>query len=611
MSTRTPTLALSFLLAVSLIAPSAFFIAPQRVEAQGVGVPIIGIGPNEFTTSIKSTVSAIQNTLNTISTYTNTAANYAKYINDYYLQPLAFIMSGQLMKALTASVLQFVIGKANGTGIPQFVTDVRQSLQSISNFQAQAYFRQVSLTNSPFATSIAQSLGIDYNQKTTLAGFWAANMNTLGRGIPTYNNSYLAGNWSAGGIGAWFQLTTQSQNNPYLLYQNTQAQLQTQIGRGVGGSTGARLAELQQNQGFLSWCGALPSDEKAQNAVATDFAACRANGISEADCTQASGGASAEVQGINPGDACTDKDGNPGTVRTPGSVIKATLDKVLGSQQERLIGIGNISTQVNSILGNIGTVLNTINLARNILGGDSGGISSGGLLGAGSSSGALTRFGSGSYGVTESQIQQGIDSSEVTAARNVSTTSAVAAIPSYSGDPNNPTNTSGTAGSDMPARIQKFETAWSSIALSANMASSTLQSMMAVCRSYWNGNSTYETAAWNALSSKVAPILTQAAGIKAITDAAKAQYDLVRSMSSSSSTYDAEVQKLNNMSPTGSDVATAEYNATAYGAATANPTGSYSVSGGSIVDQMNLIRNNATAIQTSACTTPPDYGGGA
>lgn len=580
MRSYTFSASLASLLIVAFVVPTSFLALPRVVHAQQpplpIAVPIAGSGLNDFIQTIKSILSEVHQ-------YTSMVADLANYVNTYVLQPLAFVMSGQLMKALTSSVIQYVIGKANGTGVPQFVVDVRKSLQSISDFQKQAYLRQVNLTNSPFATSIAQALGIDYNQKTSLAGFWAANMNTLGRGIPTYNNSYLTGNWSRGGIAAWFQLTTQSQNNPYLLYQNTQAQLQSQIGAGAGGSTGARLNELSWGQGFMAWCGATEQTGTTGNNPSAF---------------------TANAQGINPGDPCTDKNGNPGTMQTPGSTIKATLDKVLGGQQDKLVQIGNISTQVNQILGNIATVLNTINLAANILGGGSGGVTSGGLLNAGSPSGTLSRFDSSSYGVTSSGIQQAADSSDVTAASKiVPNTNSTAADYGVSGS-------GSSGGSDMPARVQSYTTSWNAIAASANSASTALQTMMSTCHTYWNGNSTYENAAQNALSFEVTPILTQAAGIKAITDAALAQFDLVKSEPTTSSTYAADLEKLNTMAPTASDVAAAQYSATAYGGARANPAGSLTVADGSLVDQMNLIRNNAAAIQAASCTAQ-DTGGGA
>jgi len=55
------------------------------------------------------------------------------------------------------------------------------------------------------------------------------------------------------------------------------------------------------------------------------------------------------------------------------------------------------------------------------------------------------------------------------------------------------------------------------------------------------------------------------------------------------------------MPPTMQDIANAEQGTQTFGGATASPTGSLTVSGGSLVDQMNLISANATA-RKSVCT---------
>lgn len=603
----------ALLLALSFIFPSALLISPSRVHAQG-GVPISTIlDAPTLMDYVKTAYGVLQQALTQVNTYTTMLANYAQLVNTYVLQPLAFVLSGQLMKALTASVMQYVVGKANGTGIPQFTVDIQRSLRSISDFQKNAYLRQVSLTNSPFASSIAQALGINYNQSTSLAGFWAANQNTLGQNISTYQPGYLSGNWSQGGTAAWFQLTTQTQNNPYILYQNTQAQLANVIGPGVGGSSGARMAQLSWGQGFMSWCGASDADTKKQTDAGTAYRECMAQGESGDLCQtvfNAAGGnqGSNGAGGVNPGDPCTKDDGTPGNIQTPGSTIKATLDKVLGGQQDKLVQMGNISAQVNSILGNIGTVLNTVNLAANILGG-----SSNGLIDAGSPRGALAQWGSPSaapsnfgtsayFGTTNSQIQQNPGISNVTSAVNTDRNGIAADIPT---DANaDGLSTSAKSSSDMLARVQKYKNAWGAIGLSASTTLSSLQSVMSVCHAYFNTTSSYEIAVQNAISKEVSPVLTQAASVQAIADAATAQFNLVQGEASSSPTYAADLQKLNTMPPTASDVSNAQYNATAYGGATANPGGSLTVSGSSIVDQMNLIRDNAVNIQNASCTPP-------
>ncbi len=65
----------------------------------------------------------------------------------------------------------------------------------------------------------------------------------------------------------------------------------------------------------------------------------------------------------------------------------------------------------------------------------------------------------------------------------------------------------------------------------------------------------------------------------------------------------ANLQTLQVMPPTATDVANAQQQAQPVGNATANPPGSLSVSASSLVSQMNLISTNAQALMNS-CTAP-------
>jgi hypothetical protein len=395
----------------------AFFAAPPKAHAVipvfvdgSVNTPTFlqNLATNLITTA-KSVITAIETTLTAIHTFTSMLADYANWVRTWILEPLAFILSGKLIRMLVSGVIAYVIGQANGTGIPQFITNVYQTVHSVQDSQALAYLRNMNQTQSPFSSSIASALSADYLAKTTLAGFWAANQNTLARSSPTYSPAYLQGSWADGGLAAWFALTTQVQNNPYSLYLNSQQQLSTLVGPGVGGASGAKLAEASWGQGFLSWCGT-SADMSAATAGAHG---CTAGQVFDSvdGCVTPQ---STSSTGVKPGDTCTQSDGTPGVIKTPASVIKATLDKVMGATQDQIVRMGDIATEINSILGNVATIMQTVNYARQILGGSygsSGGLS-GGLLSAGAptTSGATAQLqqlanSTNEYGVTSSSIQ--------------------------------------------------------------------------------------------------------------------------------------------------------------------------------------------------------------
>ncbi|MFA5996391.1 MAG: hypothetical protein WC790_01560 [Candidatus Paceibacterota bacterium] len=586
MSKRPLSTVLAILLTISFIAPSAFLVAPQSAHAIPVEV-VADVSIPSIKTSIETTISAIQNTITAIATPISAAANVAMQIDAYVLQPLAFVLSGNLMKALTAGVIAFVIGKANGTGAPQFVVDVMKSYQTVADSAALSYLKQVNNTNSPFAGSISSALRNDYLTKSSLSGFWAANMNSLAASSPNVP-AYLSGNWSQGGVAAWFALTTRSENNPYRLYQNSQAQLAGVIGSppGGGGAVGVRAAQLDWGQGFMSWCGA--SDTATQPA---------GNNPDEASSDTYAAGNNPDEQsaaGVNPGDPCTNSDGTPGTVKTPGSVIKSTLDKVLGGQQDQIVRMGNVGPQITQILGNVASIMKTVNFAASLLGGSG----SGGLFGVDSGSGSnstsrLAEFQSApSLGGTTASVYQ-----SAAVDRNIN-------------------------GSNMANQIALYQGAWNTITAATQTASSSVASLASFCLDAANtaksdpslslfrdASLAQAAAADAALATLIAPVLEQSIDASLVIAGAnamilKVQNDLRSGSEGVGSTYAADMQRLQTMPPTPQDVARAQQNAQAFGNATASPAGSLSIVAGSssTVDQMNLLSANATALKTSVCT---------
>ena len=533
MNSRSFTTTLAVLLTTLLIAPPVFFVAPQKAHAQLLTFDAINYVENGF--------NLIKNTITSIQTTTSAVANTALYVDKYVLEPLAFVLSGELLKSMTAGIIAFVDGQSNGTGSPQFVQDLQGNLQTVGDVQARAFLTQFNQnSNSPFASAITSSLQTNYLQHTSLAGFFAENKNTLDQYSPN-PTAFLAGDFSQGGVGAWFALTTQNQNNPYTLYQASQSELSNM----VAGASSARLAELNWGQGFLSWCGSLPS-----------------------------GGASIGV----PTDPCTKSDGTPGMIKTPGSVIQASLNKALGTTFDKLSNMGNASAEINSIMGNIATTLSTVNFAMQILG--AGG--SGGLFGAGGG-GALAqqyRDAPGYLGVTQSGVSQ-----------------SAASLP--------------FSGSDMLNRVSQYQAAWAAINTAATAASASVNDLINYCSASGTNsqNAAIISDAQAALANEINPVFTQVAAASSIASAAQAmvqkvQTELTSGASGAGGAYTADIQTLQTMPPTATDVANAQAQALSSGV-TASSTGSVSLSvtGYPLVDQMNLISASAQTLKSS-CTSP-------
>lgn len=538
------------LLVIVLILPSTFLAVPQKARA--VFIPTYEMNPAVAVYTPKITgLSYLKDILIEIHAFTSKVAAVAMWVNTFILQPLLFILSGRLLQSITSGVINFVIGTINGTGAPQFVQDVRGNMQAVSDASAFAFINLYGMhSRSPFSASIVSAMRIDYLQSSSLAGFFAANRDTLSRTSPNIN-AYLAGDWSQGGIASWFALTTQDNNNPYMLYLNSQSRLRSLTGPGVGGATGARASELAWGQGMLSWCGTDDAIDPAIPVSGVD------DGTGTAPGTELPVSITS-LEGKIPGDPCTNKDGTGGKVKTPGSVISSTLGKALGAAQDKIIEMGALASEVNGIMGDITRIMQTVNIARNILGGQN----SDGLMGAGG-------HGSGAFlGVTAANVYQNAGSSPLLT-------------------------------SDKKAAVDQYEFAWLAIKSSADAAALALNAIISSC-----ANATTKSDAQSALAAQVQPTIALADAATAVVAAARAQLQTIQDKLNAGQDASADIQTLNAMPPSSTDLTNAIQESQTLGGATASPEGSLMVSGGSMVDRMNLIRTNAAALKASSCAAP-------
>jgi hypothetical protein len=530
-----------FSISIVAIFLSTMLIAPIT-HAQSIGVPT-----GDWVTELEGTISAVANPL-------TAAATTLQQINSYVIQPLAMVLSGNLLKSITSSVVGFVNGKSNGTGKSQFTTNLQGTLQTTGDVQALAFFAALKSSNSPFAASVTSSLTNNYLQNTSMAGFFAANQCTLSQSSPNIN-SFLAGNWSQGGVGAWFALTTQSQNNPYTFYQTSQGELASV----VGGAQSAQITQLGWGQGMASWCGPTTSNSSAAS--------------------------------------CTNKNGSPGTVQTPGSTINASLNKALGTDQSKLVAMGSAGSDINSILSSVGTALQTMALVSSIVNGSSGGLS--GVANSSATSrnaSAFAQYQSAGYmGVTPTSVVQNAPTLSITV-------SAMSNNISQYQSAWNTINTAAIAASTSVANLASYCTSQAAAAQNLlNGTDSENPNAPGVLDPFISAANAQAAAVPTVITNEIAPVFAQVANAATVVANANAMIQKIQNEQSSTAStantaYVADMQTLQTMSPTATDVATAGQNAKASGTAGASPTGSLNVSGGSLVDRMNLINTNANTV---------------
>ncbi len=535
MSKKAITSALAVLLTISVAMSAALLVAPQRVHAQSfVGCigGLVGSLAGGGSSATAATVSVPVNSIvgNVINGGTE-ATTISGCINDFVIMPLIHAAIRAILQKMTASVVNWING-GNGTNQPSYVQDLQGHLQLVGDISANNFLTQFGVnSNSPFVAAITSSLRTNYLQNTSSAGFFAANQDTLTQASPNVG-AFLAGDWSQGGVGAWLALTTQSQNNPYMLYQAAQSQL----GALVATAQDARLNELNWGQGFLSWCG--PAGQST---------------------------------GTNPADSCKNADGSPGQTETPGSIIHDyTQQAVVNSGFQQLISANDLDSALSAII---------TALLNQVLGG------AGGLLGASQTTNNTPSL--------TTQLQNYSLPNSTTANTTAATASVTATLQAAL------------------SQVAIYQSAWQSISTAANAASTAVTTLKNSCTSYAAALPSNPlaaaalaeaTAAQNAITTEINPVLANVSTSYTTASAMQAMIQQIQNELNSGISYTTDLQTLQTMPPTNADVTSAVQNAqtTAIGA-TATPTGSLTVSGGSTVDQMNLISANATALRASVC----------
>lgn len=595
---------LAVLLVIILVAPTTFLVAPQRASASSVScigglLGLAGAATGAVATVVSVPVSDVVDQSINGSTAGTT---YGSCLYDVILVPLMRAAIRTVIQKMTASIVNWINGKSSGTGQPSYPTDLRAMLQSVGDAVAIPFINQISAGfMSPFGPAISSALGNKYMQQTTLGGFFAANRCTLSASSQNML-AFLHGNWSQGGAATWLALTTQTQNNPYTLYQNSLAQIANTVGAGVGGAVGARVADLGWGSGFMSWCGAGDASTQTQNSAVTQYQQCMANGGTGADCQFAfdnAGGKMSSGGAIKIGDPCVDSKGVPGKMQTPGSIIHDYTKKaVADSGFDQLISANDLDVALN-------TILNA--LLNKVLG------TAGGLFGASQPSG------SGSSSIT-SQLN------------------------SFQGTSPNSVGTANQTAETISSDGILFEASWKTIETSAKTASTSVLSLASFCTAaadtaakaliapqntsldstypypygtdpatvhstFVDAARTQAATAQTILTTKIAGVLTQAQTAFTANSIKQAFALKVKNESlgdSASPELAGDLVTLGGMPPSTADVSNAQSNAVATGGGSASPTGSLTISSGTLVDQMNLISTNATLLKTSVCTFSPN-----
>lgn len=573
----------AIIIVFSFAIPASIFISPKPVQASGATVVVADVSWTSIMSTFANIATKAKTALIAANSVLSTAAEYALWLDTYVLKPLVFAESGNLLKSVTAGIIKFINGK-NGKGVAMFVTSLSNFKRGTRDNQALRFANKFgNQSNSPFADSIRKSLLSNYAQNSSMDGFLKTLSCSLGKNTP----AFVGGNFGKGGWSTWLSLTTKCENDPYCLVYKAQSKMSNT----VADATASALNKLSWGNGFLSWCG------KTSDSVKKDSAKKQTVSVKYKTSQKSIGGNykyNSKI-GNSAGDPCTNKDGTPGTIKTPGSVIKDQLHKILGTNVDKWAMTG----EINKMLGSISTIMKTVQLSKEVIAGANG---AGGLLGLSSPSSNGSSWvdqyanSSGYFGQTTNKVLQA----------SVASNSSVTDL--------------------FKKNISKYSSYWNTILSNANTASTTLNKLISLNFALPTSTSTnssilpssglYNTgylsalvntcnankaSATSALKKQVAPVLAKETTVAETITNANALLEKIKiasngTTSADANAYTSDLLSVSKTPPTSEDVNTVQGDATVLHGASDNPTGSLSISSGTLVDRLILINKNASAM---------------
>jgi hypothetical protein len=215
---RQRTVAKTLLVALLMVCVTTFALHPKQVQAQ---TPVIDLGV-------------------IAQLFTSTSLLTAANVKEYVLDPLAWMAAQAMVRSISQSTINWI--NSGFQGSPAYVTDLDGFLtdiadRTIGNFISGTGLRFLC---SPFQLQIRIALARHFGK------FEDRTMCRL-TGIVSNIESFINGNFAAGGWAGWFQLVTV--DNQYNRFLDATVQISTQI----YGQQNQALAQLSWGRGFFGW----------------------------------------------------------------------------------------------------------------------------------------------------------------------------------------------------------------------------------------------------------------------------------------------------------------------------------------------------------------------
>jgi hypothetical protein len=310
--------------------------APAKPAHAIISIDII----TELETGLTYVKSALSSVYNEIASY----AEQSIWIKDYILDPLAWAEAKGLLQNITNETVNWINSGFNGS--PAYITNPTRFFENIADQATGAFISQngpLSSLCSPISLNVRLALALNQagisgngggssNPYTCTLSSIINNVQnaSIGAGV-TVNGMSIAGfeggDFSQGGWPA-FAALAEPQNSFYGAYLEAQSSLDTNIAN----RTQQKNNELAQGQGFQTY------QTCADDSTITDADAYY-------DPTIQRDEAASESAGYNIYETCQNS--------TPGSTIKTSLDKAMGSSQDSLVQASMLDEIIGALAGQL------------------------------------------------------------------------------------------------------------------------------------------------------------------------------------------------------------------------------------------------------------------
>jgi hypothetical protein len=298
---------------------------------------------------------------NTISAVAGNLLGNSYTLKEFGLDSIAWAVSKAAVASMTQSMVNWINSGFNGS--PAFVTNVSVYLSDVGFATENTFINQLSSNlalSSPFQSTVAALLNVNYLRSSASNSYFLSNPYTLNQ-VSSNPLGFVNGTTdftSGGGWDAWFSLTTQSQNNVYGSYFLAQDELNSRLSASRNNS----LTQLGWGQGFLSWCDTSASGPVAPTQVAAVNFNIQGGGSGQIPAynnpnaqiaNAANSFAAVNASASNNEKICTNSDGTAGTIKTPGSVIQAQINKTLGLSGDQLVTADEFNEIIGALIGQL------------------------------------------------------------------------------------------------------------------------------------------------------------------------------------------------------------------------------------------------------------------